>query len=106
MHTRLPLPPGKCRIVRNTGRLLHIVGNDDNGIILLKLAHQILDFQRKSDSVPGRLIHRESPVNRQRTRDAGTRVAGSAERFRRSLTHPRAAPRDSFLTIASSSGFP
>ena len=50
----------KCRVVRNTGRLLHIVGNDDNCIILLKLAHQILDFQRGNRvQCRGRLIHQD-----------------------------------------------
>ena len=36
----------KGRVVRHAGGLLHVVGDDDDGIAHLQLAHQVLDAQR------------------------------------------------------------
>src|SRR6266700_987016 len=48
------------RVVRDPRRLLHVVGDDDDGVVLDQPGHQVLDLQR-GDRVQGRggLVHQD-----------------------------------------------
>src|SRR4030042_459757 len=51
---------GASFLAGETGGLLHVVGYDDNGVLFLELAHQVLDSGR-GDEVEGgtRLVHEQ-----------------------------------------------
>src|SRR4051812_22177798 len=62
----------KDRLVRDAGRLLHVVSDDDDGVLTFELAHQILDLERRNRvESTRRLVHQDHiGVDRQRAGDA------------------------------------
>src|SRR6266545_6119396 len=74
----------ESRVVRYARRLLHVVGDDDDGVARLQLEHQLLDA-RGGDRVEGRagLVHQQHVgLDGDRARDAEALLlpAGQAER--------------------------
>src|SRR6266513_3408386 len=62
----------EARGVGHAGRLLHVVGHDDDRVAVLQLEHQLLDL-RRGDGIEGRarLVHQEHVrLDRDRARDA------------------------------------